>query len=51
MDRLFIWFFKYYSNPVSHGANALKLENEVVSEINEPRESIDEVNKNIMKSY
>ena len=31
------------SNPVSHGANALKLENEVVSE-NINNESIDEVN-------
>ena len=33
------------TNPLSHGANALKLENEVVTgSINEPRESIDEVN-------
>ena len=33
------------SNPLSHGANALKLENEVVSEnINQQTESIDEVN-------
>ena len=33
------------SNPLSHGANALKLENEVVSEnINQQTESIDDVN-------
>ena len=34
------------SNPVSHGANALKLENEVVSENieNQIKESVDEVN-------
>ncbi len=36
------------SNPVSHGANALKLENEVVSE-NIQNESIDEVNNQYHK--
>ena len=39
MDQLFSFAS---SNPISHGANALKLENEVVENMN--NESINEVN-------
>jgi len=37
-------FSKTSSNPISHGANALKLENEVVSENMNSNETVDDVN-------